>query len=265
MTATPPSPPFNESLWASRRARYHSFDNPLLTKLYCYAADVLAERLREMKYPFQKCLLLGSARPFLKQALANHFPNLKITRCDMIKPYDLAYHDCLAGKFGDKDNYDLIISSLFLHGLNDLPCLLTALRPRLQSEGMLLANFIGGYSFVRLREAIVRAETEISGGVSPRIAPMIDVPEAAQLIQYSGYQHPLAERDRLKLNFDSFTSLLGAIRQSGEANVLNARQKSFTTRSLFEGAHKHYRNLGGADSQGNYSLELELITISGWG
>ncbi|MGH6683716.1 MAG: methyltransferase domain-containing protein, partial [Pseudolabrys sp.] len=66
---------------------------------------------------------------------------------------------------------DLLVSALALQFVNDLPGALIQIRRALRPDGLLLAALIAGDSLTELREAFGQAESEIEGGVSPRVAP----------------------------------------------------------------------------------------------
>ena len=70
---------------------------------------------------------------------------------------------------------DLVVSALALQFVNDLPGTLIQIRRALKPDGLLLAALIGGDSLSELREAFAEAESEIEGGISPRVAPFADV------------------------------------------------------------------------------------------
>ena len=75
---------------------------------------------------------------------------------------------------------DLVVSALSLQFVNDLPGTLIQIRRALKADGLLLAALIGGDSLTELREAFAEAESEVEGGVSPRVAPFADVREAGR-------------------------------------------------------------------------------------
>ena len=69
---------------------------------------------------------------------------------------------------------DLVVSALSLQFVNDLPGTLIQIRRALKPDGLFLAALIGGDTLTELREAFAQAESEIEGGVSPRVAPFAD-------------------------------------------------------------------------------------------
>src|SRR3546814_18004406 len=76
---------------------------------------------------------------------------------------------------------DLVVSSLGLHWVNDLPGTLLQIREALRPDGLFLAAILGGDTLFKLRQALFQAEMETAGGVSPRISPMAELRDAAGL------------------------------------------------------------------------------------
>ena len=91
--------------------------------------------------------------------------------------------------FADR-SLDLVVSALSLQFVNDLPGTLIQIRRALKPDGLMLAALIGGDSLTELREVFAAAETEIEGGVSPRVAPFADVRQLGALLQRAGFARP---------------------------------------------------------------------------
>ena len=98
---------------------------------------------------------------------------------------------------------DLVVSALSLQFVNDLPGTLVQIRRALKPDGLLLAALIGGDTLSELREAFAAAESEIEGGVSPRVAPFADLRELGALLQRAGFALPVVDTDRLTVRYDS--------------------------------------------------------------
>ena len=91
--------------------------------------------------------------------------------------------------------------------VNDLPGTLIQIRRALKPDGLLLAALVGGESLAELREAIAIAESEIEGGVSPRVAPFVDVRELGALLQRAGFALPVIDNERLIVRYTIQLSL----------------------------------------------------------
>ena len=56
---------------------------------------------------------------------------------------------------------------------------------------------VGGESLNELRAAFADAESEVEGGLSPRVAPFADVRELGALLQRAGFALPVVDSERL--------------------------------------------------------------------
>ena len=61
-------------------------------------------------------------------------------------------------------SFDLIVSLLALHHVNDLPGALIQIRTALKPDGLLLAALAGGDTLTELRQSLVVAESDLTGG-----------------------------------------------------------------------------------------------------
>jgi SAM-dependent methyltransferase len=98
---------------------------------------------------------------------------------------------------------DLVASALALQFVNDLPGTLIQIRRALKPDGLLLAALVGGESLNELRESLAAAESELEGGLSPRVAPFADVRELGVLLQRAGFALPVVDSERLTVRYDS--------------------------------------------------------------
>lgn len=96
--------------------------------------------------------------------------------------------------FADQ-SLDLVVSTLALHWTNDLPGSLIQVRRALRPDGLFLASILGGATLTELRQALMAAEAEITGGAGLRVAPLADAYDAAGLLQRAGFALPVADVD----------------------------------------------------------------------
>jgi SAM-dependent methyltransferase len=72
----------------------------------------------------------------------------------------------------DQAAHDLVIHALALHWANDLVGQLVQCRRALQPDGWFIGLMFGGQTLHELRACLAQAESELTGGLSPRILPM---------------------------------------------------------------------------------------------
>ena len=110
---------------------------------------------------------------------------------------------------------------------------------------------------------LVEAEHAITGGVSPRCAPMADIRDIGGLMSRAGLALPVADSDRLTVHYPHMFKLMEDLRGMGEQNALLARLKAPTKRQIFLQAAEIYRKrFGRADGQ--IPASFEIVTLTGW-
>jgi SAM-dependent methyltransferase len=158
---------------------------------------------------------------------------------------------------------DLVLSNLSLHWLNDLPGALVQIRRALRQDGLFIACILGGETLVELRHALLAAESELLGGAGPRVAPMIDLRDAAGLLQRTGFALPVADFDRIILAYESPFALMAELRGLGETNALSGRQKHLSRRDIFIKAAEIYQQRH-ARSDDRTPATFDILYLSGW-
>ncbi|WP_420014160.1 SAM-dependent methyltransferase [Tateyamaria sp.] len=159
--------------------------------------------------------------------------------------------------------HDLVIHSLGLHWANDPVGQLIQCRRALQADGLMLAVALGGQTLHELRSCLAQAESIVTGGLSPRVAPMAEVRDLGALLQRAGLALPVADTVPLKAAYRSMTHLMQDLRAMGEANAMTARLRHPTRRAVFDTAAKLYADTFPSDL-GGIVATFELIVLTGW-
>ena len=160
-------------------------------------------------------------------------------------------------------SYDAVVSALFLHWVNDVPGLLTQMRLALRPDGLLLVCLFGGRTLNELRQCLAEAETEVSGGMSGRCAPMADIRDIGGLLQRAGLALPVADADLITVTYPNMFRLMADLKGMGEQNALFGKEQHMARRDIFLRAAELYQErFSTADGQINASFEL--ITLTGW-
>lgn len=161
------------------------------------------------------------------------------------------------------ERFDLAVSALSLQSLNDLPGALIQLRRVLKPDGLFLGCLLGGQSLQELRIALTIAESRLSGGISPRVAPFADVRDLGGLLQRAGFALPVADSESLTVRYANIFGLMRDLRAMGATNALMARLRKPPPRRLFAEAAQIYAERF-ADPDGRVRATFELIFLSGW-
>ena len=126
---------------------------------------------------------------------------------------------------------DAVFSILDLQAFNDVPGALIQMRRALKPDGLLLACLFAGDTLTELRQSWLAAEALVTGGVSPRVAPMIDMRELGGLLQRAGLALPVADLDRTIVRYADAVALIHEIRELGLSNPLTDRSRKPVTRT----------------------------------
>jgi SAM-dependent methyltransferase len=156
-------------------------------------------------------------------------------------------------------SFDLVIASLSLHWVNDLPGTLLQLRQILRPGGLLLASLPALGTLAELRSALTEAEDEVSGRVSPRVSPFPELRDCAHLLQRAGFTVPVADVEDIRLLYANPFALLSELRAAGETNAIRQRCRSAPARTLFPAA---LAKLPAEDDR--VAVTLRMAVMTGW-
>lgn len=156
-------------------------------------------------------------------------------------------------------SFDLVVANLSLHWVNDLPGALLQIRHAMAPDGLFLASLPALGTLQTLREALAEAETALRDGLSPRISPFPELRDGAALLQRAGFAMPVADRDRLDLQYRNPMALIADLRAAGESNAVLARDNRIPPRALFPMALAALPLRDGV-----VAMPLELLTLTGW-
>lgn len=152
-------------------------------------------------------------------------------------------------------SFDLIVSLLTLHAANDPVGALAQMRLSLKPDGLLIAVLFGERTLEELRGALYDAEAEFAGGVSPRISPFASVRDLGAALQRAGFALPVADVDRVTVQYAQPVRLLEDLRGMGEASVIQRRGKGLR-RDALASALERLAAVG--------SVSFDLVTLTGW-
>lgn len=162
-----------------------------------------------------------------------------------------------------ESSLDLVLGCLCLHWVNDLPGLLVQVRRALKPGGLFLASMLGGGSLTELRQALLAAESEVTGGAAPRVIPMADIRDLGGLLQRAGFKEPVADSETLAVKYRHPLTLLADLRAMGEGNALIQRsRRPLTRRVLWRMAEIYQERF--ADPDGLVSARFDILTLTGW-
>ncbi len=235
--------------------------------LIARTAELLAERLGDVKRRFPLALDLGChtgqlgrlleasgridtlIQTDLAPAMVRHAQGLRVVADEEALPFGA-------------DRFDLIVSGFSLHWVNDLPGALVQIRHALKPDGLFLAAMPGGETLFELRDALMRAELQMSGGAGARVAPFCDVRDAGTLLQRAGFALPVTDLETITVSYAHPLRLLQELRLMGQASALAEPARPLGRQVLGRAAEIYLERYG--DARGRVPATFQILTLTGW-
>lgn len=237
-----PPPLFNIQARARFRARAKAMG--VADFLHRSAASQLQERLEDVNKSFTKSAFVG----WLPEAWEGFEPDLVVLDDEVL---ELPVQE-----------FNLLVHGLCLHSANDPVGQLVQMRRALKPDGLLLVAMFGGETLHELRTALARAEAEVEGGLSPRVAPMGDVRDLGGLLQRAGLALPVADATSLTVTYETPLHLMRDLRAMGEANPMAERHGGLRRETLAKALEIYQAEFGLPD--GRIPATFEIIFLTGW-
>lgn len=200
---------------------------------------------------------------FANALIYGHFgitsPNIgKITRAALVAEEGIDFcYDEENIPFNEA-NFDLIVSNLSLHCVNDVLGALIQYRRLLKPNGLFISTIFGGATLQELRQAFLQADSKYYNAVSPRVIPFIDIKTAALLLRKAGFVFNVADTYIISVQYDDIMKLIRDIKGMGEANCLLQRRMTPAAKGYFNRIAQEYPR---TDDKLNASVEV--ITVVG--
>ena len=264
-----PPPPAPRAPVLSARARRAKLDRAAGTLaaadfLHVRAAEEAADRLETVVRRFDRALLCGPGAPYLRERLTEAAGvEATVIACETQRlsarvGADLAaWPDALP--FGN-GAFDLVVSLMALHAVDDLPRALAEARRVLRPDGLFLALFPGERTLEELRGALREGEASVTGGLAPRVMPMVAVRDAGGLLQSVGFALPVADTVTVRARYGDPARLLSDLRAMGETNVATAAPRGGMRRAVAAAAMAAYPR----DEEGRAPARFDLVALIGW-
>lgn len=264
---------FDQQLLDARRARQaRRLDRDALPDfLLAHAAGDVLDRLAMIKRPFSRAVSIGSHTGLMAR-------ELRAAGIESVVETDPVAEVLALG--GQREgtvlapaealpfapaSFDLAVSVLALQYVNDLPGVLAQIERLLEPDGLFVGVLLGGATLGELRQAMLAAEADVTGGASPRVIPFVDVRDAGGLLQRAGFALPVSDAETLTVTYRSALDLMRELKAMGATNVLRERARVPMTRGLLLRAAEIYAERFPADDgDGRVAATFELVTLTGW-
>jgi SAM-dependent methyltransferase len=198
--------------------------------------------------------------------------NRRFTAPALIAPFPGLFRDIVPGATVVVDDevlglgegaHDLVLHLMALHWANDPVGQLVQARRSLRPDGLFLGACLGGRTLFELRAALAEAEAHVTGGLSPRVAPMGEIRDLGGLLQRAGFALPVADSLTLTVEYRDALHLMRDLRAMGEGNALAGRRRGFTRREVLVEAARIYADAYRLPN-GRIPATFEYVFLTGW-
>lgn len=161
------------------------------------------------------------------------------------------------------NTFDLVLSSLSLHWINDLPGMLAQINNVLKPDCAFMGAMFGGDTLFELRTSLQLAEQERRGGISPHVSPLVDLRDCTGLLQRAGLKMIGVDYDDIIVDFPDTFALMQDLQSMGENNAILGREMGAIQRDVLLANDAIYRELHG-NEDGTIPATFRIIYVMGW-
>ncbi|KAI1433430.1 S-adenosyl-L-methionine-dependent methyltransferase [Xylaria sp. CBS 124048] len=163
----------------------------------------------------------------------------------------------------DDNTFDLVLSSLSMHWINDLPGVLAQINRVLKPDCAFIGAMFGGDTLYELRTSLQLAEQERRGGISPHVSPLADVRDIGGLLQKAGFHMLTVDVDDIIVDYPDSFALMQDLQAMGESNAVIGREMGPIQRDVLLATDAIYRELHG-NQDGSLPATFRMIYMIGW-
>merc|ERR1711916_163436 len=159
--------------------------------------------------------------------------------------------------------FDLVVSNLALHWMNDLPGVLGTLKSLLKPDGLFIGTMYGGDTLAELRVSLQMAEMEREGGISPHVSPLASSQTMASMLTSLGFQIVSADVDTEVVHYADAFKLMEDLQLMGENNAVGAH-RGYLSRETAMAAAAIYHELFYNPEASGVAATFEVVNLQGW-
>lgn len=231
----------------------------------------VADRVYDIARTFPLALDIGGGRSHIAEHLSKEvverfcLTDVSQQSLRRRRPSEIPTHCVLADEefLPFKENtFDLVVSSLALHWINDLPGALRQIHQVLKPDGVFIGAMVGGETLYELRCSLQLAETEREGGFSPHISPYTAVTDLGNLLGQAGFNMLTVDIDDIQVHYPGIMEVMTDLQGMGESNCAWNR-KSLLHRDTILAAAAIYKEMYGSED-GSIPATFEILYMIGW-
>ncbi|XP_059187083.1 arginine-hydroxylase NDUFAF5, mitochondrial [Centropristis striata] len=252
--------------WAASLRDGHQYD---------YLRDEVGSRVADRVYDIARTFPLALDIGGGKSHIAEHLNKEVVERFFLTdvsektlkqrRPTEIPTHHVLADEefLPFRENtFDLVVSSLSLHWINDLPGALRQIQQVLKPDGVFIGAMVGGETLYELRCSLQLAETEREGGFSPHVSPYTAVTDLGNLLGQAGFNMLTVDIDEVQVHYPGIIEVMTDLQGMGESNCAWNR-RSLLHRDTILAAAAIYKEMYGSED-GSIPATFDILYMIGW-
>ena len=158
--------------------------------------------------------------------------------------------------------FDLVLSNLYLHWSNDIYKCLTEINRILKPDGLFLASLFGNETLKELKYSLYIAESKLTNKVVPSIPSFLNIQQTGSLLQNTGFNLPVVDKDIIKIFYKDIFDLMQDIKLMGGNNNFIGRKKISMSNKIFNMANKIYKKK--FSKVNKIYATYEILYLIGW-
>ncbi|XP_051172079.1 arginine-hydroxylase NDUFAF5, mitochondrial [Leptopilina boulardi] len=250
-------------------------------KIYDYIKDEvgyrLADKIYDVKRKFKKALDLGCGRGHVSKHMTSDSIE-EVILSDMSPSFleqanitddGIKVHKQVMDEetFSlESNSLDLIVSSLSLHWVNDLPGCFSRIINCLKPDGVFIGAMFGGDTLYELRGSLQLAEMEREGGVAAHISPFAEIRDIGSLMTRAGFTMLTIDTDEIVVGYPTMFELMWDLKGMAENNASRNRKLHLNRDTTMAAAAIYNQLYGKTKEDGSKYIPatFQIIFMIGW-
>lgn len=218
-----------------------------------HIARELADRILDTKKPFSHIAIVSATATPLTQMVKNLCPDAQVGTHILSTSEGHITEPTL-----EEGCYDLILSTMYLHMIDDVPAHILKLGKALIPDGLFMANMIGEDTFYEWKEAAKKVNDK--AGLT---GPFADIKDMGSILQTFKFALPVVDKDTFVMTYPTFSDMYQDMRAHGVVNLHPQRGQSLGHVKRLQSLQYTYQELF-QTQDGKLPLSVQVLTLSGW-
>ena len=238
--------------------------------LFKKISKILEKKILELNNSFKNILLLSADAGEALKVVLNANPE-KVMFCspyrNLLQKQSSKSNVQKIESYFDKipcgnSTFDLIISNLCLHSVDDKRKHFEDLHALLNEDGLIICNFFSGDTLKELRRSLYLTDEKIFKGIYMRIPKNIQMIEVSDILAGIGFKELVSEKINYKIYYRNVRKILEDLKGTGENCLLKSRMKGLITNNYLNNLDKNYKKEF-EESEG-LRLNCDIVSVCGW-